>query len=779
MTTYTGQPLKRFEDPKLVSGQGSYVDDIKLPGLLHAAILRSPHAHARINRIDVSQAQQALGVAAVISVDDLEGVISDLAPRAMSGEWQIDEFNPPQQPALAKDKVRYVGQPVLVVVADEASQARDALDLIQVEYEPLEPVMHPRDAASAGSALIHEELGTNVALRIHHDRQGKDLDAAFEKADRIVRQSYEVQRLAPVPMETRGLVAHYRPDEDFLTIWASTQGPHTVRRQMSRLLERPESSIRVIAPDVGGGFGEKGGVFPEDLVVAHLSVLLGRPVKWVADRQENMLGFHGRGHSVNLEAAVLNDGTILGIKLDIAADAGAFFGNTTGGPPYRASHRIIGPYRTPAARVEVMGVITNKPPTGAYRGAGGPEAAFCMERSVDLIADELGLDPAEVRRKNLISPEDFPYITPTGLTYDSGNYEAVLDRTLDMSDYQTWKDKARQSREGDGTLIGVGLATVIKMSGGSGDSRNEEAWLNIEADGRITALTGTSPHGQGSETAFAQVVADALGVTPADVRVLHGDTAIIPSGGGTGATRATVVGGSAMYLVSQKAGQKLSSIAAHLLGCPVDDVVLQDGKAFNRQVPQDAIDFREVAAAAYNEESLPPGITAGLDFSASYTLGRPYESPHSFSTHVVVVEVDKDNGVTKILKYVAVHDCGRIINPVLVEGQVHGGIVQGVGQALWEGMAYTPQGQPLTGSLMDYAMPMASGLPDMITDTIETPSPMNPLGIKGVGELPTVAAPAAVANAVMDALSGYGIRHIDTPLTPEKVWEAIHGAPGL
>ena len=779
MTTYTGQPLKRFEDPKLVSGQGSYVDDIKLPGLLHAAILRSPHAHARINGIDVSQAQQAPGVAAVINVDDLEGVISDLAPRAMSGEWQIDEFKPPQQPALAKGKVRYVGQPVAVVVADEASQARDALDLIQVEYEPLEPVMHPRDAASAGSVLIHEELGTNVALRIHHDRQGKDLDAAFEKADRIVRQSYEVQRLAPVPMETRGLVAHYRPDEDFLTIWASTQGPHTVRRQMSRLLDRPESSIRVIAPDVGGGFGEKGGVFPEDLVVAHLSVLLGRPVKWVADRQENMLGFHGRGHSVNLEAAVLNDGTILGIKLDIAADAGAFFGNTTGGPPYRASHRIIGPYRTPAARVEVMGVITNKPPTGAYRGAGGPEAAFCMERSVDLIADELGLDPAEVRRKNLISPEDFPYITPTGLTYDSGNYEAVLDRTLDMSDYQTWKDKARQSRDGDGSLIGVGLATVIKMSGGSGDSRNEEAWLNIEADGRITALTGTSPHGQGSETAFAQVIADALGVTPADVRVLHGDTAIIPSGGGTGATRATVVGGSAMYLVSQEAGQKLSSIAAHLLGCPVDDVVLQDGKAFNGQAPQDALDFREVAAAGYNEESLPPGITAGLDFSASYTLGRPYESPHSFSTHVVVVEVDKDNGVTKILKYVAVHDCGRIINPVLVEGQVHGGIVQGVGQALWEGMAYSPQGQPLTGSLMDYAMPMASGLPDMITDTIETPSPMNPLGIKGVGELPTVAAPAAVANAVMDALSGYGVRHIDTPLTPEKVWEAIHGAPGL
>ena len=424
-----------------------------------------------------------------------------------------------------------------------------------------------------------------------------------------------------------------------------------------------------IAPDVGGGFGEKGGVFPEDLAVSYLALKLGKPVKWVADRQENMLGFHGRGHSVNVEAAVQHDGTILGIRLQIVGDGGAYFGNSTPGPPYRASHRIIGPYKTPTARIEVLGVVTNKPPTGAYRGAGGPESAFCMERTVDLVARDLGLDPVEVRRKNFISPGDFPYMTPTGLTYDSGDYDTVFDRTLEMADYYGWREKARESKNGNGPLIGVGVATVIKMSGGSGESRSEEAWLKIEPDGRITALTGISPHGQGSATAFAQVVADQLGVTPADVQVLHGDTAVVPSGGGTGATRATVVGGSALYLVAEEAHHKLISIAAHKLGCAEVDVILEEGQAFSRHDPGRTVAFRELAAAAYSEEQLPPGVTAGLDFSGSFTLGQPYQSPHSFSTHVVAVQVSRENGVVEILSYTAIHDCGRILNPMLVEGQ--------------------------------------------------------------------------------------------------------------
>ncbi len=775
---YTGQPIRRFEDARLVSGQGSYVDDIKIPGMLHAAFLRSPHAHARIRSVDATAAQEMPGVEVVLTGEDISGIVPDLPTRSMSGEWEVDEFNAPEHPALAVGKVSYVGQTVAVLVAQDPGRARDALELIQVDYEPLPVVLDPWEAASPDSIPIHEELGTNVALRIHHDRQGEDLDKAFSQADRIVEQRYDVQRLAPVPMETRGLVAHYQPEDDFLTIWASTQGAHRVQKQISRLLDFPEAKIRVIAPDVGGGFGEKGGVFPEDLAVSYLAMKLGKPIKWVADRQENMLGFHGRGHSVNVEAAVQNDGTILGIRLQIVGDGGAYFGNSTPGPPYRASHRIIGPYKTPTARIEVLGVVTNKPPTGAYRGAGGPESAFCMERTVDLVAQELGLDPVEVRRKNFISPDDFPYLTPTGLTYDSGDYDTVFDRTLEMADYSGWREKARESKNGNGPLIGVGVATVIKMSGGSGESRNEEAWLKIEPDGRITALTGISPHGQGSATAFAQVVADQLGVTPADVQVLHGDTAVVPSGGGTGATRATVVGGSALYLVAEKAHHKLVSIAAHQLGCAEVDVVLEEGQAFSSHDPGRTVAFRELAAAAYSEEQLPPGVTAGLDFSGSFTLGQPYQSPHSFSTHVVAVQVSRENGVVEILSYTAIHDCGRILNPMLVEGQVHGGIAQGIGQALWEGMAYSPDGQPLTASLMDYAMPSAKGLPDLNLDTHETPSPMNPLGIKGIGELPTVAAPAAVANAVMDALSGFGVRHIDTPLTPEKVWNAMQGRTG-
>ena len=773
--TYTGKPVKRFEDPRLVSGQGSYVDDIKIDGLLHAAILRSPHGHARVNGIHTSRARGLHGVVAVITSEDIAGILSDLPTRAMSGEWEVDEFNAPEHPVLAKDKVNYVGQTVAVVVAESPQQARDALELIEVDYNPLPAIVDPREAAAEGSVPIHQDLGSNVALRIHHDRQGEDLDAAFAKADRVVRQRYDVQRLAPMPMETRGLVAHYQPEEDFLTIWTSTQSPHRVKRQIARLLDRPESSVRVIAPDVGGGFGEKGGVFPEDLAIAYLSVSLGKPIKWVADRQENMLGFHGRGHTVDVEAAVQSDGTILGIKLQIIGDGGAYFGNSTPGPPYRASHRIIGPYKTPCARIEVLGVVTNKPPTGAYRGAGGPEAAFCMERTVDLIALDLGLDPSEVRRKNLIDNDAFPYETPTGLTYDSGDYETVLDRALALSGYAEWRRRARESRSSTGPLIGVGLATVIKMSGGSGNSREEEAWLNIDPAGRVTAMTGVSPHGQGSATAFSQIVADELGVTPGDVRVLHGDTAVVPSGGGTGATRATVVGGSALYLVAREAREKLTRIAGHLLECSPQDVALQNGRALNSRDLQQNVTFEELASAAYNEERLAPGTEVGLEFSGSFTLGRVHQSPHSFSAHVVVAEVSRETGETRILRYVALHDCGRIINPVLVEGQVHGGIVQGIGQALWEGMVYDELGQPLTGSLMDYAMPIAGRIPELITETVETPSPMNPLGIKGVGELPTVAAPVAVANAIMDALSPLGIRHIDTPLTAEKVWRAIHG----
>ncbi len=771
--TYTGQALKRFEDPRLVTGMGVFVDDVKLPGMLYASFLRSPHAHARIRAIDASEARSMPGVVAVLIGEDIAGVLTEIPPRVLE-EWEMDELQAPGLPTLAQGKVFFVGQTVAVVVAETRHLARDAVDMIAVEYEPLPAVLDPLQAASEGSTPLHEEIGTNVIMRKFHDRQGSGLDDAFTQADRVIRQQYNVQRLAPLPLETRCCVAHYQPEDDRLTVWASTQSPHRYRRMLADALDRPQDTVRVIAPDVGGGYGEKGGLFPEDIAVGYLSVALGRPINWVADRQENMLTFHGRGHIADVEVAVTNDGTILGLRLRNVVDGGAFAGNSTTTPPYTSSHRIMGPYKTPAARVEVLGVATNKGPTGAYRGAGGPESAFCMERTMDLVARDLGMDPVEVRRKNFISPDAFPYQTATGLTYDSGDYEKSLDRALEMSDYYGWREKARLSAETGGPLIGVGVATVVKMAGAAGEARTEDAWINIDSAGKVTARTGISPHGQGSDVCMAQVVADQLGITPTDVQVLHGDTDVVPSGGGTGATRGTVVGTSAMYTVAEKARQKLSRIAAHLMDCPAEDVVFEEGRVYSRENPDRAKTFPEIASAAYNEELLPPDVEVGLDFQDRFTLGVPYYNPHSFGAHVVVVEVDRDTGHVKIVKYVGVHDCGRIINPMIVEGQVHGAIAPGIGQALTEGMAFTSEGQPLTGSLMDYAVPMAANTPVFETDTVETPSPLTPTGAKGVGELPTVAAPAAVANAVMDALSKVGVRHIDTPLTPEKIWRAIH-----
>ncbi|MBI3325381.1 MAG: molybdopterin-dependent oxidoreductase, partial [Nitrospinae bacterium] len=462
-------------------------------------------------------------------------------------------------------------------------------------------------------------------------------------------------------------------------------------------------------------------------------------------------------------------------RVRIVADLGAYFLLSTPAVPFLASHRIAGPYRTPAMRVEVLGVLTNKSPTGAYRGAGGPEAAFCMERTVDLIAKDLNLDPAEVRRKNLIPPDAFPYTTPTGVTYDSGNYAQGLDRALELAEYARWRERAQLQSGLDEPLIGIGLATVVKASGAYGDVRIDSAQVTIDPTGRITAYTGVSPHGQGSETTFAQIVADELGVSPSEVQVLHGDTAMFPSGGGTGASRGLTVGGSAVYAVLQEARRRLARIASHLLKCPAEDLSFQGGRVFNHRNPQQSATFTEVAAAAYQQTRLPPGVEAGLAFSGTYTLPA---NPYAFGTHVAVVEVDRETGEITILRYVAVHDCGRIINPKLVEGQVYGGIAQGLGQALTEGIVYTPEGQPLTGSLMDYAIPSADEIPHLILETMETPSPTNPLGVKGIGELPTVAAPVALANAVLDALSRIGVCHIDTPLTAEKVWRALHGAVG-
>jgi carbon-monoxide dehydrogenase large subunit len=769
---YVGQPVKRFEDPKLITGRGSFVDDIKLPGMLHAAVLRSPYAHARILSIDVSAARNLPGVVAVLTGANIAGVLPDIPTRAMSDERAVDELHPPEHPLLAKDKACYVGQAVAVVVARALSVARDGVELITVDYQPLPPVLDPYEAVRDEAPVIHEALGTNVAMRVR--QRAGDVEAAFAQADHIIRQRYLVPRLAPAPLETRGVMAHYQPEEELLTVWNSTQAAQRVKHYLSRLLNRPEQTLRVIAPDVGGSFGIKDCIFPEDVLVPYLALRLGQPVKWVEERRENMLAYHGRGINLDIEAAVRRDGVVLGMRVRSVADIGAYFLLTTSSAPFNTVRRITGPYQIPAVDVELLGAVTNKTPTGAYRGTGSPEAAFCIERTMDLIAKDLGLDPAEVRRRNFIPPDAFPYQSAAGLTYDSGQYPEGLERALELLDYAGWREKARR-RTPDEPLLGIGLATFTKSSGASGDHRIESARVTIDPSGQVTVYTGISPHGQGNATAFAQLVADELGVHPSQVRIQHGDTAVVPFGEGTSASRGLIVGGSAIYAVLQEARQTLAQLAAQLLNCAAEDVCFQDGCVFNHQKPETEIAFSELATAAYASELLPAGIDRGLDFSGRYTLPN---APISFGAHAVVVEVDRETGEVKILRYVGVHDCGHIINPKLVEGQILGGIAQGIGQALSEGMVYSEEGQPLTGSLLDYAIPKAPDMPDLILDTLETPSPTNPLGAKGIGSVSTVPPPAALANAVMNALSSFGVRHLDTPLTAERIWRAMQGARG-
>jgi aerobic carbon-monoxide dehydrogenase large subunit len=764
MAPYVGRPLKRFEDPRLVTGQGSFVDDLRLPDMLHAVVLRSPHAHARILSLDAAPARALPGVAAVLTASDVAGAVRDIPPRPTR---ELEGMQVPAHPVLARDKVCYVGQPVAVIVAQDRSIAKDALDLLQVHYESLPPLLDPVAAAQDSATPLHAALGTNVAMRIHAGRG--DLQTAFAQADCFVRERYDVPRLAPAPMECRALVAHYEPAEQRLTLWASTQVPHKVKRYVGQLLQQPPREVRVIAPDVGGGFGQKVEIWPEDIALSYLAMRLAQPIKWIEERWENMLAYHGRGYSAEVEAAARRDGTILGMRFRIIADVGAYFLNSSPGPPVNAAHRVAGPYAIHTMDVECLGVLTNKPPTGPYRGAGGPEGAFFMERTIDLLARELGLDPAEIRRRNFIPPEAFPYATATGLTYDSGNFASALEQALELADYAS----VRQAQKGRGMaepLLGVGLATVVKASGGSGEMKESHALIRVEPTGQVKVYTEVSPHGQGTETTFAQIVADELGVRPEDVQVLHGDTAMLASGQGTFASRGMTLGGSAMYEGLQRAHQKMALLAAHLLDCRPEDIVFQDGKLVNERRPEHALTFAEVAAAAQQREQLPPDMDVGLEFPVHFVLR---DNPFGFGAHVAVVEVDRDTGALNVLRYVAVHDCGRVINPKLLEGQVYGAIAQGLGQALGEGMRYSPEGQPLTGTLLDYPLPHAKDMLEIRTATRETPSPTNPLRLKGIGELPTVACAVTIDNAVLDALAGTSVRHLDAPLSAEKVWRAL------
>jgi carbon-monoxide dehydrogenase large subunit len=755
MAPYIGRSLKRFEDPRLLVGEGQFIDDMQLPDMLHAVVVRSTHAHARLVSVDAEPVRRQPGVITVLTARQLTGKVRDIPRRVID---DLSGVELPEHPVLAGDRVCYVGQPVAIVVAESRALAEDAAEQIEMAYEPLPPVVDLRAASEDGATLVHGAMGTNVALQLRLGRG--DVDAAFAAADHIVRGRYEVPRLSAAPMEGRGLIAQYQPQEEHLTLWTSTQVAFKVKRFLAQTLIEAPRQLRVITPDVGGGFGQKVELWPEDVACSYLAITLQRPIKWIETRRENLLAYHGRGYCGDMEAAVTSDGRILGMRCRILADLGAYSLNATPGPPVNAAKRVAGPYDIADVDVECLGIVTNKPPTGPYRGAGGPEGAFFMERTVDLIARQLDLDPAAVRRRNFIASDAFPYTTGTGLTYDSGQFEAVFARALELADYEGMRRRQRERREGEPRL-GIGMATVVKASGGQGEMRQSNARVRVEPTGEVIVYTEVSPHGQGTETTFSQIVADTLGVEPERVRVRHGDTDMLPWGQGTFASRGLSVGGSAVYEALQQVRQNLAHVAAEHLDCTPQDIDFRDGQLVNTQRPTRRMAFETAAAAS----------SSGLECQVEFDL---HDNPFGFAAHVVVVEIDPETGALRLLRYAAVHDSGRIINPKLFEGQVYGAIAQGLGQALGEGMHYSADGQPLTGSFLDYVMPRAKVLLPLHVETMETPSPTNPLGLKGVGELPTVACPVAVVNAVLDALSDTQVRHLDAPLTQEKIWRAMH-----
>jgi len=777
-----GRSIKRREDPRLITGRGRFTDDIRLPGTLHAVFVRSPHAHARIRGIDVSAARGHPGVVAVYTGRDL----ADGGVNPIPTGWLLEGLKPGERRALAVDRVRYVGEAVAVVIADSPYTARDAAELVEVDYEPLPAVAEVEAAAAPGAPTLYDDAPENVAFRwTIGDRAATD--AAFDGAAHVVRQRLVNQRLVAHAMEPRACLASFDPSTEDLTLWVTSQNPHVHRLIMGAfVLGIPEHKFRVIAPDVGGGFGSKIFIYPEEVAVSWAAKALGRPVRWTAERRESFLtDCHGRDHVTDAEMAFDGDGRIVGLRVRTLANLGAnlsLFAPAV--PTYLYGTLLSGQYAIPAIWCEVTGVFTNTTPVDAYRGAGRPEACYVVERLVDLGARELGLDPAEIRRRNFIPPDRFPYETPVALVYDSGNYAPALERALDRVDYDALRREQERLR-GEGRYLGIGISTYIEACGlapskvvgslGAQAGLFESGQVRVHPTGKVTVYTGAHSHGQGHETTFAQIVAEVLGVAVEDVEVVHGDTVQVAFGMGTYGSRSGAVGGTAVYMSARKVRKKARRIAAHLLEAAEEDIEVDGARYFVRGSPDRAKLFPELALAAYLAHDLPEGLEPGLEATSFYD---PSNFTFPFGAHIAIVEVDPATGGVQLKRYVAVDDVGNVINPMIVDGMLHGGIAQGIAQALWEGAVYDEAGQLLTGSLMDYALPKADQLPSFETDRTVTPSPVNPLGVKGAGEAGAIAAPAAVVNAVMDALEPFGIRHLDMPLTPARIWQAIHGRTG-
>ncbi len=773
-----GRARLRKEDQRLVTGQTRWTDNLTLPGLLHLAILRSPYAHARITRVDVTAARTAANVIAVFSGADLDN------QGVLACAWPVTEdMVAPTYLPMAVDEVRHVGEPVAVVVARDKASAVDALELIEVDYEPLPVVLDMESALQPGSPLVHDSAGTNKAYHWVFDSAEAGTGGAVAAADAevTITRRYVQQRLIPAFMEPRSVVVD--PSGGEWTMYSATQIPHITRFLLAATTGTPEHKIRVIAPDVGGGFGGKLAVTPEEWIAFAVSTKVGKPVKYTETRSESLLSaHHGRDVIQDITLTARRDGTVTGLHVKLIANMGAYLGIVTPGVPILGAFMYNAIYKFPAYRFECTGVFTNTTKTDAYRGAGRPEATYAIERVMDELAVELGMDPIEVRRRNWIRHEEFPFTTVCGLVYDSGNYEAATDKALALLGYDALRaEQAARRASGDPVQLGIGISTYTEMCGLApsrtlgalryGAGGWESVTIRVLPTGKVEVVSGSTPHGQGHDTAWSQIVADQLGVPFEDVTVLHGDTRIAVKGMDTYGSRSLAVGGIAMVQAAEKVREKAKKVAAHLLEVAPTDLEFTDGAFRVRGNHDQAKTIAEIAIAVFAAHNLPDGVEASLDSEATFDPST-FSYPHG--THLVAAEVDTQTGRVTIRKYVAVDDVGKVINPLIVEGQVHGGVAQGVAQALFEDAVYDESGNLLSGSFAEYLLPSAADLPSITADRTETPATTHPLGVKGVGEAGTIASTPAVVNAVVDALRPFGVNDIPMPLTPERVWRAAN-----
>ncbi|HEX3923781.1 MAG TPA: xanthine dehydrogenase family protein molybdopterin-binding subunit [Streptosporangiaceae bacterium] len=769
-----GRARARKEDARLITGQTNWTDNIVLPGMLHMAFLRSPYAHAKITSVDVSAAREQPGVIAAFSGADFADEQGSL-PCA----WPVTpDIVIPAHPPMAVDEVRYVGEAVAVVVARDRYAAADALEAIEIDYEPLPPVLDIRTALDEGSPKVHEAGNKSFEWTFANG----DLEAAFRDAPVVLERTFRQQRLIPSAMEPRAVVASCVGGE--FTLWSATQIPHILRLMLAMVTGIPEQNIRVIAPDVGGGFGSKLQVTAEEVLAVLIARRLGRPVKWTESRSEgNMTVHHGRDQWQRIRVAADADGKLRGLDVDLLADMGAYLMLVTPGVPLLGAFMFNAIYKMDAYKFNCTGVFTTKMPTDAYRGAGRPEATFGIERIMDELAAELGLEPLELRARNWIAHDEFPYTTISGLTYDSGNYEAATARARELLGYDDLRrEQAERNAAGDPVRLGIGISTFTEMCGlapsrvlGSlayGAGGWENASIRMLPTGKVEVVTGSSAHGQGHETAWSQIVADQLGVPFEDIRVLHGDTQVSPKGMDTYGSRSLAVGGMALVSACDKVIEKAKVIAAAMMEASAADLEWTRGRFAVRGDPEKGVTIGEIALATFAAHNLPDGVEPSLDSDATYDPDN-FSFPHG--THLCATEVDTETGMVTIRSYVAVDDVGKVVNPLIVEGQVHGGIAQGIAQALYEEAVYDDDGNLLTTTLADYLVPSAADLPSYVTSRTESPA-ANRLGVKGVGEAGTIASTPAVVNAIIDALRPLGVPDVQMPCTPERVWRAIQAA---